>query len=324
MTLSISVAMCTYNGQNFLHEQLASIAAQDRLPEELIVCDDGSSDGTRETLEAFGQRCGFATKIVVNDLTLGSTKNFEKAISLCHGKIVALADQDDVWYPQKLKKIEEVFLGSSATVAAFSDADLIDHNSQLLDGRLWSAFSFDAGEQDRFANHRPLEVLVKHPVATGATMAFLRELFEILIPIPPNHIHDRWVSFLLAARGEVKAIPEPLIKYRRHAGQQEGVPPQVRAELIEHAKRRGAEFHLEEIERFCALREHLRQRRADFPYAGTALIEIERKISHLGHRAQLPRQRLARIPLVVQESLNRGYWRYSAGWNSIARDLLIR
>lgn len=316
--------MCTYNGARFIKEQLASIATQFRPPDELVVCDDGSSDGTSEIVQEFARRSPFTTRFVANDQNLGSTKNFEKAIFLCQGTIVSLADQDDVWYRHKLERIEQTFLRSSAIVAAFGDADIIDDNSRLLGLRLWKACLFDSGEQARFANDRALDVLVKHPVVTGATMAFRRELFDIVAPIPSNHIHDRWISFLLAARGQFETIREPLMQYRRHQGQQAGLPPQKLSGLIAQAQTRGSIFHHEEIDRFRQLQDRLKIRQPDFPYAQKALNEIERKVAHLAHRAQLPRTRVARIPLVLRESFNLGYWRYSAGWNSIARDLVIR
>ncbi len=324
MSLSISVAMCTYNGGRFLSEQLASIAGQDRLPDELVICDDGSLDDSREIVKQFTRRCAFATHFVANENNLGSTKNFEKAILLCHGDVVSLADQDDIWYSHKLKRIETAFLESSETVAAFSDADLIDDDSRLLGQCLWNAFSFDSVEQDRFEKCRALEVLLKHPVVTGATMAFRRELIDIVFPIPSNHIHDRWISFLFAARGRFEAIREPLMQYRRHKDQQEGLPPQMPRELIAQARDRGARFHQEEIERFRELHARLRKCQPAFQYAQFALSEIEKKISHLAQRAQLPPQRIARIPRVLRESFNLGYWRYSAGWTSIAKDLVIR
>lgn len=316
--------MCTYNGAKFISEQLESIAAQQRPPDELVVCDDGSVDETREHVEQFARDCPFKTYLVVNDRRLGSTKNFEKAVSLCNGDVVALADQDDVWYPQKLQKIEKTFLEPNSPVGAFSDADLIDGKSKLLGERLWRAFSFNARERGRFANHRALEVLVKHPVSTGATMAFKRGLFGIVTPIPPNHIHDRWITFLLAARGAVRAIEEPLMQYRIHTDQQEGVPPQLHSELLAQARKRSSSFHFDEIQRFRDLQDRLGRREEDFPHAKDALAEIGKKISHLTRRAQLPPRRIARIPVVLQEFVNFGYWRYSAGWKSIARDLIIR
>lgn len=315
--------MCTYNGGRFLREQLQSIAAQERPPDELVVCDDGSSDETRQIAKEFARHCAFATRFVVNESKLGSTKNFEKAISLCRGKIVVLADQDDVWYPHKLSRIQDIFIESRATVATFSNADLIDEVSRPLGQNLWNAFSFDPREQEKFANRRALEVLVKHPVVTGATMAFRRELFDLVTPIPSNHIHDRWISFLFAAHGKFEAIRVPLMQYRRHEVQQVGLPPQVRTELITQAKTRGSSFHLKEMKLFQEIYARLREREADFPDAPLALVEIEKKVSHLAVRARLPAQRLARIPFVLRESFNLGYWRYSAGWNSIAKDLMI-
>lgn len=324
MSLSISVAMCTYNGARFLKEQLASIASQFRSPDELVICDDRSSDGTVEIVKEFARRSPIETRLVVNDQNLGSTKNFEKAIFLCQGDIVSLADQDDVWHRHKLKRIEETFLRSNAIVAVFSDADIIDDESRPLGLRLWNACRFDSGERARFAKHRALEVLVRHPVVTGATMAFRRELFNIVTPIPSDHMHDRWISFLLAALGQFQAIRESLMQYRWHQGQQAGLPPQNLSGLITQAQARGATFHHQEIDRFRQLRERLTERQTAFPFAQMALREIERKISHLTFRAQLPKARAARIPSVLHESFNLGYWRYSAGWNSIARDLVIR
>src|SRR5207248_1903508 len=123
---AISVAMCTFNGARFLDAQLESLAAQSRPPDELVVCDDCSSDNSREIITSFALRSAFDVRLVVNDKNLGTTKNFEKAIQLCQGPIIALADQDDVWYAHKLDRIERAFLASPSVVAVFSDADIID------------------------------------------------------------------------------------------------------------------------------------------------------------------------------------------------------
>src|SRR5882724_11959920 len=93
----ISVAMCTYNGAGFLSEQLESIAAQTRLPDELVICDDRSTDESVEIVRNFARHTPFSVRLEMNEENLGSTKNFEKSIGLCQGEIIALADQDDVW-----------------------------------------------------------------------------------------------------------------------------------------------------------------------------------------------------------------------------------
>ncbi len=324
MDLRFSVAMCTFNGGRFLGEQLASIAAQDRPPDELVVCDDGSSDGSVEIVREFARRTRFLTRIVVNDRNLGSTKNFEKAISLCKNAIVVLADQDDVWYRHKLCRIEKAFLRSSEIILAFSDADMIGDDSQPLGVRLWSTFSFNYAEQLRFVNGHALKVLLKHPVVTGATMAFRRECFDRFSPIPAKLIHDRWISFLLAAQGKFEVIPDPLMQYRQHRLQQVGPGARSPRERVGRARLMTPNSYLDEVERFHEFRDRLQERRTSLPDAEGALKEIKRKISHLEHRARLPRARIARIPRVFWQTLNGDYWRYSAGLDSIAKDLVIR
>lgn len=320
---SFSVAMCTFNGARFLGPQLASIASQDRTPDELVVCDDGSSDGSIEIISEFARRATFPVRLVVNGTNLGSTKNFEKAISLCRGAIIALADQDDVWYHHKLGRIEKVLFRSTETVLAFSDADLIDEESQSLGARLWSTFSFDRAEQRECANGQALSILLKHPVVTGASMAFRREYLDVLAPLPAKQIHDRWISLLLAARGKFEAIPDPLMQYRRHQGQQVGPGPRTLRERTQRARLTTAKCYLDEVERFHEFCERLEERSAAFPHAGQTIGEIKRKISHLEHRARMPALRVARIPGVLRRTLKGDYWRYSTGWSSIVKDLLI-
>src|SRR5215467_4239016 len=109
----LSVALCTYNGSRFLQEQLGSIGSQSRPPDELVICDDGSSDDTVDIIKRFALNAPFPVKLEVNASNLGSTKNFELAVSLCCGDVIALSDQDDVWDATKLAKIERVFLDSS-------------------------------------------------------------------------------------------------------------------------------------------------------------------------------------------------------------------
>src|SRR3954470_17842517 len=94
-----SVAMCTYNGARFLGEQLASVAAQTRPPDELVVCDDRSTDETASLVRDFAAAAPFRVRLHVNERNLGSTRNFERAVSLCEGDLIALSDQDDEWLP---------------------------------------------------------------------------------------------------------------------------------------------------------------------------------------------------------------------------------
>ncbi len=321
MDQSISVAMCTFDGSRYLPAQLQSIAAQERLPDEVVICDDGSSDGSDGIIADFAQKVPFPVRAERNKHNLGSTKNFELAISLCQGSVIALADQDDIWYRHKLKRIQEFFMRADAPVAVFSDADLVDDDSKLIGSRLWGSFLFGPREQRRFANGEALNILVKHPVVTGATMAFRKAFREFLLPIPADHVHDSWIAFLLAACGAFDPISEPLMQYRRHSNQQIGPGHATLWGRFQSARSTGPLFYQQETDRFFQLYERLERRHADFPYAERALREIKKKISHREHRARLPRASVARIPKVLREMVNGGYWRYSEGWQSVAKDV---
>lgn len=171
----LSVAMCTYNGAQYLQEQLDSIAGQSRLPDELVVCDDGSTDVTLEILEDFQKGASFPVKIYRNETNLGPIKNFEKAIMLCSGDIIALSDQDDVWMPQKLEKFKKALKDHPNAGYVFSNALLVDEMLRPLGSTIWEIVSFTARQRRRFGQGHQLEVLLNYNVVTGATMAFRAE-----------------------------------------------------------------------------------------------------------------------------------------------------
>jgi cellulose synthase/poly-beta-1,6-N-acetylglucosamine synthase-like glycosyltransferase len=323
--ITISVAMCTFNGEEFLTAQLESIAAQDRLPEELVVCDDRSSDRTIEILRQFARRVLFPVRIEINRVNLGSTGNFEQCIALCRGTTVALADQDDVWYPGKLRRLEEAFQKADDIVAAFSDADVIDQESRPVGTHLWASLGLHKDNQKKFTGGRALQVLCNHPVVTGATLAFRRDLFDAMRPIPPKQFHDAWIVFLLAARGRFELIPEPLMQYRHHGRQQVGPGPnsmRLSQQIAEMMKRNKGQ-RPEPSETFQQLHKVLSERAETFPHARVAMKEIEGKLAHLARRAHLSRLGPARIFGVVHETATGAYWRYSSGWKSAAKDLLL-
>src|SRR5579864_1027599 len=253
MHLAISIAMCTFNGARCLPAQLRSIVMQNRPPDQLVLCDDGSSDATADIAAKFARSAPFEVRIVRNAANLGSTKNFEQAISLCHGSVIALADQDDVWYPDKLQTIENAFLFSPSTVAVFSNADLIGPNSVAYHGHLWDSFLFRPRERQRFAAGDAICVLIKHPVVTGATMAFRADLRNLLLPISADQVHDRWLAFLLAARGPFTPIAEPLMQYRCHQSQQIGSGHSGLRARFQQACKTGPDFYIEETSQFRQL-----------------------------------------------------------------------
>src|SRR5437667_1892892 len=212
---SFSVAMCTYNGAQFVEEQLESIASQTQSPCDMIICDDASTDRTVEIVKTFASRVSFPVRLFVNEKNLGSTKNFEKAISLCQGQLIALSDQDDVWLPQKLEHFAAEFSRRPNVGMVFTNAEVVDEWLQPLGYRLWDSIGFDRAHQRHFRNGRALDVLLPGVTVTGATMAFRSTFKSLIIEIPTNLalIHDGWIAAMIASVAEVSLIEEPLIKY---------------------------------------------------------------------------------------------------------------
>src|SRR5579872_5327047 len=124
--LKVSVAMCTFNGAKFVEAQLQSIFQQTRVPDEIIVCDDVSTDATVEVLRKVAAKDPVNIQIHQNSRNLGYLENFESAVRRTTGDIIFLSDQDDVWLPEKVATMVEPFLRNPQVVLAYSDAMLTD------------------------------------------------------------------------------------------------------------------------------------------------------------------------------------------------------
>ncbi len=222
--MQLSVAMCTYNGARYLREQLESLAGQRRLPDELVVCDDGSADGTVALLEEFAAKSPFPVRLVHNPENLGYRRNFAQAITLCIGEVIALADQDDLWYPEKLHRLEQIFQQHPGIGGVFSDGDIIDDRSRPVGRTLWQSFLFGREDQERFRTGHAVDALLRRNVVTGMAFALRRSAFDELPEIPASWVHDGWLAILLAVRSGIYACRERLVGYRVHGEQQLGTP----------------------------------------------------------------------------------------------------
>jgi len=222
--MRVSVAMCTYNGAQYLGEQLESFVAQSRPPDELVVCDDGSTDATPQILADFAGRAPFDVRIFRNKANVGYRRNFEQAIGLCRGDVIALSDQDDFWYPHKLAESSAIFERDRAIGGIFTNGDLMDFRSRPVRGTLWRRFKFDSNEESRFRSRDALGVLLRRNVATGMTLIFRSSLRDRLFPIPATWEHDSWIAILLVIYSRLEACPKHLVRYRLHRYQKVGVP----------------------------------------------------------------------------------------------------
>jgi len=109
ITPTITIALCTFNGAVFLPAQWESILNQTRLPDEVVVCDDASTDETIALLKQYQTSAPFSVKIIQNPVQLGFNKNFEQALSQSSGDLVFICDQDDFWFPEKFAGHERLY-----------------------------------------------------------------------------------------------------------------------------------------------------------------------------------------------------------------------
>jgi glycosyltransferase involved in cell wall biosynthesis len=312
----ISVALCTYNGERFLSRQLASMQQQTRLPDELVVCDDCSTDSTIEILQDFAASAGFPVKITRNARNLGFVANFERAILLCQGDLIALSDQDDFWDPMRLERSQQAFVAHPEVGLVFSDADIMDDQDQLTGTRLWQNFGFE-GERKQRLLAGDYTVLAKNRFVTGATVMFRSRLRENCLPIGSGWLHDEWIAATAAAVSDLMPIESPLIRYRQHTSQQVGLSPG--SSLRERHQR-----HWSELSRQISLLGVMCGKLSQQPLTrrGEALYACYK--AHLRFarfRYSLPETRIARLSAILREYAS--YSTLGSGVRSMATDFVL-
>ncbi|WP_162601906.1 glycosyltransferase family 2 protein [Occallatibacter savannae] len=313
---AISIAMCTFNGGRYLTEQLESIASQSRLPSELIVCDDGSTDDTIALLNRFKANAPFSVTIVKNAARMGSTRNFDQAIGMAQGEFIALCDQDDRWLPHKLDRLSRCLVDNAFLGGVFSDAELIDGDGRRVGKTVFGQHRFTPAKQRSFVSC-PTATLLKHDVITGATLMFRSNIRRYCSPIPATWVHDGWLAWMLALHSRVTLIAEPLIEYRIHAGQQLGVESSQASQRGSRETRR--QFYARVARQFEDL---LSRVTAEGWSQNDALVEnIRQKIAFLKSQAALSTQPGARAMQML--GLLPKYLHYARGLASVRKDLLL-
>lgn len=333
--MTLSVALCTCDGERYLDEQMAGLLDQSRPPDEVVVLDDASVDGTLGKVEAMARSAPFPVHVLRNEQRRGPTDSFERAVGACRGSFVALCDQDDRWYPDKLAVLEAA-LAPPGVLLVFTDGDLIDAQGSRRGLTLWEGVGFRGARQHRFAAD-PLPVLLNRSVVTGCASAFRRELLDVALPFPAAlaepaspMLHDRWLSLVAACRGEVVAVPDRTLAYRVHAEQVTGIRRRrgrahLPGLLVEESARSTAAIAAAEratSAQLAALADRLGERGRPIGGAEHAPAELARARRHRARRASLPARRLARLPSIIQGLSGGDYRRYGTGVVSALADLV--
>lgn len=204
-SFTVSIALATYNGEEHLLEQLNSYIGQTRCPDEVVICDDGSTDRTLAIVSDFAQRSPFSVRIVRNEANLGYTQNFAKALTLCSGDVIFPSDQDDVWFPEKIQR----------TLALLSENPqcwLLIHDGKFTDANGNPTGLTKMGQVR--SGYGPSDFIV-----TGALSVIRREFLAAALPIPEGIVgHDIWLHKLCSLfDGRRLKVDDCLQTIRRHS-----------------------------------------------------------------------------------------------------------
>lgn len=201
---TVSIVMCTYNGESFLHEQLDSLIHQTYPIHEIIIQDDGSTDRTLQILSDYKKKySSICFKISMNSKQLGFNRNFFSAIMKSSGDLIACCDQDDIWVSNKLEKLVEEIKSCS----------LIFHNSILFN----SQGIFGNLHKKSLPNLSTSLSAIMMPQSFGHQIMFKKEILPLLQPFTElNLSYDYFIYTLSSSIGPIKYIDAPLVYWRRH------------------------------------------------------------------------------------------------------------
>lgn len=223
--MRISVALCAYNGEKYIRQQLCSILSQTVAVSEIVICDDCSSDSTVYIIEQIARQYPDVIRLIVNKKNIGFRENFEKALKECQGDYIFFSDQDDIWRQDKVEK-SVAYLQETGYYGLFSDADLIDAEGGQLDDSLFKHFNVHQYIDNRDSYPDLFTTLcLSLNFVTGATMAISKEAKPIILPFRTSTsiYHDYYIALRLSAIEKFGYLTEKLISYRIHPSQQAGV-----------------------------------------------------------------------------------------------------
>ena len=202
--IRVSVAMATYNGEKYIKEQINSILKNLKQDDELVISDDGSKDNTIRIIQEY-QKEDSRVKLFEGPKK-GVKQNFANAIEKSNGEYIFLADQDDVWNDNKVKKVLKVF--------EEKDVTLVIHNCEIVNENL------EKTDKTFFEFRNSGKGIIKNiwkNTYIGCCIAFRASMKDKILPIPNDiEMHDQWIGIINEKYGKSYFLDECLIKYRRH------------------------------------------------------------------------------------------------------------
>jgi len=216
MNPTVAVLLATYNGEQFLKQQLDSIVSQTYQNFRVYISDDCSSDATVSILQEYQAK--FPDKIFygINKKNIGYVKNFEKLLQRVEEKYIALSDQDDIWQSDKLEiQMSEILdiedNSQQKAVLIHSDLSMIDDNGNMLEN------SYFAYRKYKLKNKKDLGHILGPCGVMGNTILMNEELKSLVLPFPEKlDTHDYWIAINAELFGVRRTLQQKLVKYRIH------------------------------------------------------------------------------------------------------------
>lgn len=217
MQPSIDILMAVYNNEEFILEQLESLACQTYPHFRIIIRDDCSSDGSVSLIEEFSSRHPDRVILIKGTENLGAKGNFAKLMDECKSKYAMFCDADDIWSPTKIEETlhlmqkNEALYGEKTPLLVHTDLSVVDRNLQSVCPSFWDYSQLNPHSA------RSINRLLTQNVVTGCTMLINRPLLELASPIPQEAVmHDWWIALVASAFGHIDFTLKPTILYRQH------------------------------------------------------------------------------------------------------------
>lgn len=215
----VDILLATYNGEQYLKEQLDSILSQSYSEFRLLISDDSSTDSTREILKEYVQK---DNRIIVfnQDKNLGVVKNFEFLLNKVENDYYMFSDQDDIWKENKIEKSIKTLEETNSDLI-YTDLEVVDSNLNVTYNSYWKL----KGIYNKIKRYNNFESLYLNNFVTGCTILSKKELISEVLPLPNDSkfvLHDYWIPLILSQKYKISYIEEPLIKYRQHKNNKVG------------------------------------------------------------------------------------------------------
>ena len=248
----IDILLATYNGQEFLREQIDSILNQSYQDFNFIISDDSSEDETYKILKEYEKKDS-RIRLFRQEKNLGLIQNFEFLLKQVTSDYFMFSDQDDIWKENKIEKSINKLKQEKAALV-YTDLEIVDKNLEIIYPSYWKYKNI----YKKIKKYNNFEALYLNNFVTGCTILAKSNYIKDIVPLPKTSkfmLHDYWTALVIASKDKIAYLDEPTIKYRQHKNNRVG--SSRRSDKIEKFKELRDLFIRVKIEHFQIFEENI-------------------------------------------------------------------